>query len=190
MKFKNIFSTKQFISIILIILTFLLFLVKTEDSYETIRSIAIIVIILSVLQFWNEAVKKYKILVPFKKNNYDSQAEKKIADYFKRKNIIYHHHPEIKVPKPLWMFTVPFVNIKLEPDFFLPEFDVYVEYWGLINNSEYKKNSYDKKKKLYIDNAVDFISLYPKNMDNLDFVFTSKLLDIIKEREGYIRKYR
>ena len=60
----------------------------------------------------------------------------------------------------------------------------------MINDPEYKKNSYDRKKKLYKDNALDFISLYPKNMNNLDFVFTSKLLDLIKEREGNLRKYR
>ena len=39
-------------------------------------------------------------------------------------------------------------------------------------------------KKLYKDNGLDLISLYPKNLKNLDFAFTSKLLDIIKEREG------
>ncbi len=54
----------------------------------------------------------------------------------------------------------------------------------------HKKNSYDRKKKLYKDNSLDLISLYPRNINNLDFVFTSKLLDLIKEREGNLRKYR
>ncbi len=190
MKFRNCFSTKQIGSIFFIVVGLFLFSVKPSDSFETLRFIAIMMIVLSVLQFWNESVRRYKILVPYKKNKYDSKAEEKIADYFKRKNIIYNHHPEIKVPKPFWVFTIPFVNIKLEPDFFLPEFDVFVEYWGMINDPEYKKNSYDKKKKLYIDNALDCISLYPKNLNNLDFVFTSKLLDLIKERDGNLRKYR
>ncbi len=192
MKFKNWFSTKQIGSIFFILIGLYLFSVKPAGAFETLRFFAILMIVLSVLQFWNESVRRYKILVPYKKNNYDSKAEEKIAAYFKRKNIIYNHHPEIKVPKPFWIFTIPFVNIKLEPDFFLPEFDVFVEYWGMIDDPEYKKNSYDRKKKLYKDNVLDFISLYPKNLDydKLDFVFTSRLLDLIKEREGNLRKYR
>lgn len=190
MKFTNIFSTKQIASIVFIIIAFFLFSVNPQEAYSTLRGLALFIILLSVLNFWNESVRRYKILIPYKKNNYDSKAEEKIADYFKRKNIIYHHHPEIKVPKPFWILTIPFINVKLEPDFFLPEFDVFVEYWGRIDDPEYKKNSYDRKKKLYKDNVLDFISLYPKNMDNLDFVFTSKLLDLIKEREGNLRKYR
>jgi len=190
MKFTNWFSTKQIGSIFFILIGFFLFSVKPAEAFETLRVFAILMIVLSVLHFWNESVRRYKILVPYKKNNYDSKPEEKIAAYFKRKNIIYNHHPEIKVPKPFWIFQIPFVNIKLEPDFFLPEFDVFVEYWGMIDNPEYKKKNYDRKKKLYKDNILDFISLYPKNLNNLDFVFTSKLLDLIKEREGNLRKYR
>jgi len=190
MKFKNWFSTKQVSSICLIVIGLFLFSVKPNDSFETLRVIAIIVILLSLSQFWNESVKRYKIISPYKKNRFDSKAEEEIANYFKRKNIIYNHHPEIKVPKPFWIFTIPFVNIKIEPDFFLPEFDVFVEYWGMINDPGYKEKSYDKKKKLYKDNALDVISLYPENLNNLDFVFTSKLLDLIKKRDGNLRKYR
>ncbi len=190
MKFKQTFSTKQVISIVFIIIALFLFSVKPNDAYKALRIISLIVIAISMVQIWEEAARRYKILVPFKKNSYDSDAEKKIADYFERKNIIYNHHPEIKVPKQVWIFIIPFVNIKIEPDFFLPEFNVFVEYWGKIDDPEYKKNSYDRKKKLYKDNALDFISLYPKNLSNLDFAFTSKLLDLIKERGGDLRKHR
>lgn len=190
MRFVRIFSARQSLSIILIIFCLFIFSVKPQDSYVFLRRFAIFIIFISVIAFWDESIKRYKILVPYKKNNYDSKAEEKIAAYFKRKNIIFNHHPEIKVPKPFWIFTIPFVNIKLEPDFFLPEFNVFVEYWGMMDDSEYKKNSYDRKKKLYKDNLLDFISLYPRNLNNLDFVFTSKLLDLIKERDGNLRKYR
>ena len=78
----------------------------------------------------------------------------------------------------------------MEPDFYLPEFNVFVEYWGLIDDAKYKKEKYDFKKKMYTLNDLDFISLYPKNLKNLDFVFTSKLLDLIKKREGNLRKWR
>ncbi len=140
MKFKNRFSTKQIISIFFIVLGFFLLSVKPQEAFWTVQFFAVVIIIISVLQFWNESTRRYKILVPFKKNEYDSEAEAKIADYFKRKNVIYQHHPEIRVPKPFWILTIPFVNIRLEPDFFLPEFDVFVEYWGKIDDPEYHKN--------------------------------------------------
>ena len=190
MTFTNFFSNRQYWSIFLILIALSIFFVKPEDAHKTLRWLAFIIILFFGGIFLNESVRRYKILMPFKKNSFDSKAEEKIADYFMRKNIIYNHHPEIKVPKPFWIFSIPFVNLKLEPDFFLPEFDVFVEYWGMIDDPEYKKNSYDRKKRLYDDNALEFISLYPKNMDNLDFVFTSKLLDIIKKKEGNLRKYR
>lgn len=192
MEFKNRFSTRQIGSIFLILIGIFLLSIKPEEAFSTLRICVLFLIVIAVLQFWNESAKRYKILTPYKKNKYDSNKEEEIAKYFKRKNIIYHHHPEIKVPKPFWIFTIPFVYIKLEPDFFLPEFDVFVEYWGMIDDPEYKAHSYDRKKKLYNENAIDFISLYPNNMgfDKLDYAFTSKLLDVIKEREGNLRKYR
>ena len=190
MKFKSILSKGQVSSIFFLIVGIILLTIKSENSFSTLRTISVIMIVLSVLCFIEEIIKKRKIINPYKKNRYDSKGEKKIADYFKRKNIIFNHHPEIKIPKPFWIFAIPFVNIKLEPDFYLPEFDVYVEYWGMIEDPKYKKDSYDRKKKLYKNNGIDFISLYPQNLKNLDFVFTSKLLDLIKEREGILRKYR
>jgi hypothetical protein len=192
MQFAHRFSTKQVTSIALIIVSIFLLTIKPEEAYQTVRGFAVFIIIISVFQFWNESSRRYKILVPYKKNNFDSKAEEIIAKYFKRKNIIYNHHPEIRVPKPFWIFTIPFVNLRIEPDFFLPEFDVFVEYWGLIADPEYKKNTFDRKKKLYKDNAIDVISLYPEDLewDKLDFRFTNKLLNLIKEREGNIRKYR
>lgn len=191
MKFIRPFSTKQIYSLFLIAGAFIIFLVKPNEAYVTLRIIATIMIISSTIRFWDESIKRYKIIFPYKKNYYDSKAERKIASYFKRKNIIYHHHPTIKVPKCVWLFCVPFKDIKLEPDFFLPEFDIFVEYWGRIEDPEYKKNNYKKKMKLYKENSIDVLSLYPQNLSkNLDFVFTSKLLDIIKEKEGNLRKRR
>ena len=189
MKFESMISTKQYYSIVFLIIGILLLSVELQNSLYVLRIVALTIIIFSVLAFWEESARRYKILTPYKQNNYDSKAERKIADYFKRKNIIFYHNSEIKVPKPFWIFSIPFVNLKLKPDFFLPEFNAYVEYWGLIDDPEYKKNSYDFKKKLYMDNNLSLVSLYPKNIENLDWVFTLKLLDVIKKREGN-RRYR
>ena len=45
-------------------------------------------------------------------------------------------------------------------------------------------------KKLYFDNSIDFISLYPKNLNNLDWNFTQKLLELFKRREGIHRHWK
>ncbi len=191
MKFEDIFSFKQSIDILFIIGSISLFTTKPENAYFILRFLALMMLLFSVLDFWQESGRRYKILVPYKKNRFDSKAEEKIAAYFVRKNIIFNHHPEIKIPKKVFGIFYPlFLTERIEPDFYLPEFDVYVEYWGLIDDPTYKKEQYDVKKKKYDENQLNLLSLYPKNMDNLDFTFTSKLLDIIKKNKGDKRKYR
>ena len=62
MKFKNWFSTKQIGSIFFVVVGLFLFSVKPDEAFETLRFFAIIMIVLSVLQFWNESVRRYKIM--------------------------------------------------------------------------------------------------------------------------------
>ncbi|MCK4552687.1 hypothetical protein KAT80_00595 [Candidatus Pacearchaeota archaeon] len=189
-KFLKILSTRQQGAIFFFLIGLLMVFSKQKDLIEAIKGFGYLFIIFSILVFIGETKRKYEIIKPYKKNHYDSQKEEIIANYFKRKNIIYRHHPVIKLNKTFFGITIPFLSVKVEPDFFLPEFEVFVEYWGMIDNKEYKNKSYDYKKKLYKTNDVEFISLYPKNLDNLDFVFTSKLLDLIKERQGLKRNWR
>ena len=49
-----------------------------------------------------------------------SRAEKLIADYFFRNGIAYQYEKS---------------RVGLKPDFYLTEFGIYVEYWGLANVS-------------------------------------------------------
>ena len=187
MAFKEKISSRQISSICLFVVGIIILF---NRNTKVLQVIGLICIITSISEFVSESVRRYKILNPKTENRYDSKAEQEVADYFKRKNIIFHHHPQIKLDQTYGPITIPFKKILVEPDFFLPEFEVYVEYWGLIDNPEYKKNSYDKKKKLYKDNDIDFISLYPKNLSNLDWDFTCKLLELFKKREGNQRNWR
>tara|TARA_Y100000310_G_scaffold306813_1_gene348313 strand:+ start:435 stop:1010 length:576 start_codon:yes stop_codon:yes gene_type:complete len=191
MSFTKLLSTKQESGIGLVIIGAIIFLSRNDKDAGTLLAIiGWIMIIGGVNNLFYDFMRKRKITKRFQKNFYDSPDEKKIADYFKRKNVAFEHHPTIKVERFWWKISIPFGSIKIEPDFYLPEFDVYVEYWGMINDPRYKKEQYDKKKKLYKDNDLDMLSLYPKNLKNLDFVFTSKLLELFKKREGIQRKYR
>jgi hypothetical protein len=65
------------------------------------------------------------------------------------------------------------------PDFCLPDYDAYVEYWGLVDaDDDWKKAQYVKNMKrkiaIYYRNNIKFISLYPYDMLNLDWVFRRK----------------
>lgn len=51
----------------------------------------------------------------------------------------------------------------LYPDFFLPEFNLYIEYYGRIGNQDYDLRT-AKKKTAYAANNLNVISLYPWNL--------------------------
>ena len=191
MSFTKKLSTKQESAIALFIIGLILFISRNDEKSGTLLAVVgIFMIVGSVNNFIFDFRRKRKILNRHQKNYYDSKGEVKIAAYFKRKNVAFEHHPTIKVERFWWKISIPFGSIKIEPDFYLPEFDVYVEYWGMINDPKYKEEQYDKKKKLYKDNDLEMLSLYPKNLKNLDFDFTIKLLEIFKKKEGIQRKYR
>ena len=41
-----------------------------------------------------------------------------------------------------------------------------------------------KKMKHYQENSIDIISLYPKNLKNIDWDFTQKFFSLIRDKEG------
>ena len=191
MTFKSLLSQKQIHSIFYFIIGMIALLFLNSKEFITIIQILILsMIITSILNFISETRRKYIISHPYHKNNYDSNKEIIIAEYFKKKNIIFVHNKIIKVPKQFGIFNVPFVNEKIKPDFFLPEFNIYVEYCGLMNDEGYKQN-YQRKKKLYRDNNLDVIWLYEKDLyqkhekdfSKLGWCFTQKLLEVFKKRE-------
>ena len=98
-----------------------------------------------------------------------SYGEKQISDFFACNNIQYKYEPEMR-------------RVFARPDFYLPEYDVYVEYWGLVNAGDPRvKEQYIKKMKRkmarYHSNKIKFISIYPDNLKNLDWIFRKKFED-------------
>jgi DNA helicase-4 len=70
------------------------------------------------------------------------------------------------------------------PDFFLSDHDVYVEYWGMVNTEhDHTRQEYIKgmewKISKYHENGIKFISIYPEDLSNLDFVFRKRLGEIM-----------
>ncbi len=107
-----------------------------------------------------------------------SRGEKRIADYFTRAGIEYIYEKEA-VAK----FFIFSSRISC-PDFYLPEHKVYVEYWGMVNvDDERKRDEYIRQMKWkmaqYHRWGVRFISIYPDNLENLDWVFRSKFKKVV-----------
>lgn len=138
------------------------------------KEIGLFIIIISVIYIFYELKQKYYINFKESKQNFKSSKEKFIAYYFNKKKIKYVYEKELKL------------GLKTrKPDFYLPEFDVYVEYWGKWNdNFEYRKECHDKKL-LYKKHDIYLVELYPDNLESinqLDWKFTERLLNILKDR--------
>jgi hypothetical protein len=102
-----------------------------------------------------------------------SRAEKQIADYFNENNIKYVYEDLAKTTRSAFRDKIS------KPDFLLPDYNVYVEYWGLVDvgDSE-QRNRYQRdmrwKMRQYYDNGLKFISLYPWHLNDLDGAFKTQ----------------
>jgi len=102
-----------------------------------------------------------------------SIAEKRIADYLMKNNINYVYEREAKGKGLFFDYKIS------SPDFYLPDYDVYVEYWGLVNADDNQtRANYIKNMKwkmgMYYQHNIKFISIYPDNLKDLDWIFKRK----------------
>ena len=101
-----------------------------------------------------------------------SNSERAIADYFSRSGVRYAYE---RPAMSRWGFR----RIS-RPDFYLPDYGVYVEFWGLVNvpdgsaRSRYER-SMRWKMAQYHRNGIRFVSLYPNDLNNLDAAFRARL---------------
>jgi hypothetical protein len=102
-----------------------------------------------------------------------SRAEQRIADYFAAHNIRYVYEQELKTKSLFFDYRIS------TPDFYLPDYNVYVEYWGLVDaddraTRERYVRSMKRKMAIYHRHNIKFISIYPSNLENLDWIFRAK----------------
>jgi hypothetical protein len=88
--------------------------------------------------------------------NFKSQGERRIAYFLEDNSIRYQYEPGLLVnsgdKKPrIWY-----------PDFYLPEFGTYIEYFGLAGEQNYDQGI-RKKKEVYSAIGLDVIPIYPWN---------------------------
>ncbi|MBI2438876.1 MAG: hypothetical protein HYV36_08725 [Lentisphaerae bacterium] len=92
-----------------------------------------------------------------------SDGERRIADWLMMRGIAYRYDAKFRI----------IGEFQIRPDFYLPELDVYIEYWGL-NTPQYKMSMY-KKQMLYQQEGKRLLSVYPKDLPVLDGLLTAKL---------------
>ena len=69
-----------------------------------------------------------------------------------------------------YVYETPFLikagkgRVRVCPDFYLPEFDLLVEYWGLLNCKPDYEQDMRRKMSHYHQNRIQFISIYPTNL--------------------------
>ena len=99
-----------------------------------------------------------------------SEGERRIAYFLEANSIKYHYEPSLLINidnKPrIWY-----------PDFYLPEFSAYIEYFGLAGKQNYD-DGIKRKETLYSKAGLSVISVYP-------WTFTEKWQEyIMKELES------
>ena len=86
--------------------------------------------------------------------NLKSEGERRIADFLESNSIKYHYEPGLLInetpQKPrLWY-----------PDYYLPEFGAYIEYYGLVGRQNYDQGI-KRKETLYSKAGLEVIPVYP-----------------------------
>ena len=85
-----------------------------------------------------------------------SKGEKRIGDWLAAQHIAYEYDERMVIAG----------GFQMRPDFYLPEFDIYIEYWGM-DTPEYVANM-KKKRFFYQREHKKLLSLSYKDFDNLE----------------------
>jgi len=109
-----------------------------------------------------------------------SKGERMIADYLTHQSIAYHY--EATAMTNDWFIFKSKIS---RPDFFLPQYNLIVEYWGLIDSPDARlRNEYIRKMRWkmaqYRKNNIRFVSLYPSNLYDLDHSFRRKFREVMR----------
>ncbi len=92
-----------------------------------------------------------------------SEGERRIAEWLTAHGITYRYDAKFRI----------IGEFQIRPDFYLPELDVYIEYWGM-DTPQYKMSMY-KKQTLYQQEGKRLISVYPVDLPRLGTLLAAKL---------------
>lgn len=101
-------------------------------------------------------IENQKTILAADRTVVQSRGEKAIAEWLSAHGIAYRYDDKFQIIQ----------GYAVRPDFYLPERDVYIEYWGL-DTTDYKIGML-LKQKLYQQQGKRLVSLYPADLPRLD----------------------
>jgi hypothetical protein len=113
---------------------------------------------------WETQVEMNKTIQAADGTVVQSDGERAIAEELTRLGIVYRYDNRFRIIK----------GYAIRPDFYLPEFDLYIEYWGMEDNLDYQIGMLEKKK-LYQQAGKKLVSLYSREKYRLSQVLREKL---------------
>lgn len=87
-------------------------------------------------------------------NNFKSRGERNIAYFLEDNNIKYHYEQGVLVESGDQKLRIWY------PDFYLPEFGMYIEYYGIVGDPDYDKGI-KVKESAYSRMGLDVVPVYP-----------------------------
>lgn len=96
--------------------------------------------------------------------NVRTRSEKRIADFLYKKGIVFEYEKELMLN-----------GRKYIPDFYLPELNLYVEFFGWSHIPDYQ-NKVEEKMSAYKENSIDCIYLFHKGSKNLEEILGKELM--------------
>ncbi|MBU4200372.1 MAG: HEAT repeat domain-containing protein [Verrucomicrobia bacterium] len=108
-------------------------------------------------------VQNQKTILAADRTVVQSKGERLIADWLSAHGIEYRYDDKFQIIQ----------GFAVRPDFYLPRYDLYIEYWGL-DTTDYKIGML-LKQKLYQQEGKKLVSLYPDDLTGLDTKLTKKL---------------
>jgi hypothetical protein len=104
------------------------------------------------------------------KNNKETTGEDLISDFLDEKGIDFERYVPIKNLKDDDKFF-------READFYLPQKKVYIEFMGQWNNPIHK-DRYRKKMRIYYNNKIPCVYLWPDNLGTLDWMLKRRITEV------------
>ncbi len=92
-----------------------------------------------------------------------SKSEKKVADFLREKAIHYEYEKKLIID-----------GKSVKPDFFLPDHDTVIEFFGLQALTHKRKHDYWKME-LYEKSGYNFIPVFEEDLERLDYVIKPRL---------------
>ncbi|MFA4871523.1 MAG: hypothetical protein WC610_00465 [Patescibacteria group bacterium] len=99
-----------------------------------------------------------------------SKAEKKIANYFTDHGVKFQYEKRL--------YLGPRSSRPFRPDFYLSDYGVYVEYWGLADSDPDYDRRHRVKLAAYHKHKIPVISIYPRQLGNLERIFPQLFREI------------